>query len=730
MNSKIIVVNSCMKRVKLIIVFITITTILNVVYGIDVRGVIIRGCVKDKNGMPLPYANVFLKDSFEGTITDSTGNFSFVTRRIGTQTLICSYIGYKRFIKNIDLTGAKRINISIIMELEPVEISPITITASAFTTSDEEGVILNSLEVVKTPGAAADVFWAIKSFPGLQQVEEGAGLFVRGGDVSETAIYLDGALINHPYKYESPTGGFFGTFNPFLLKGTFFSSGGFSARYGNALSGILSMESQNLPERLQIGVGIGLAAESVLISMPVVKDKLGVNLSGNLSNTKMMFYLNGCRKNFSHYPSSYDFNLNCVYKFNSYTRLKFFIFREDDRVGLEVDDPDYSTFFYGDGSNRFYNIQFSTMIGRKFVLKTNSALNDFIRNVKLGTMKLKMTDRLYQARMSVEGEFIGGMTLHTGIDLFRFSTLINGTVPLEKGDVNPDAPSIKVDTDYCSNRVAHFTEFELLTPLGIKFIPGFRFEYESISKSFRTDPRLSMVLALSEHASLNFAWGRYHQDPAPEYFDPYIGNPNLRAMESIHYIVGLFYKKGNMIFRLEGYSKRYKNLLLKDEEINYTNKGYGSAKGIDIFIKNRLGPISGWISYSWLRARRKWMDIPVMAPPYFDITHNLTSVLSVDLFSNLSFGTSLRYATGKPYTPAKGEYNTARVPDYIKLDITLSYLCTIFRSNMTVFYVAVSNLLGRINIFDYRYSDDYKRREAVESSFARSVYFGFSTNIL
>ena len=275
---------------------------------------IIRGnFINDKNE-PLAFANIFLKGRMEGTISNEQGEFSFKTAATGKVTIICSYIGYAPFEKGFQLKKSSVLNIKILLQQELIKGEQVMITASAFTAADEEGVTLTAMDVVRTPGAAADLFWAIKSLPGLQQVEEGAGLFVRGGDVSENVILLDGAIINHPYKYESPTGGFFGTFSPFLLKGTFFSSGGFSAQYGNALSGALSMESYDLPDQRWMGVGIGLAAESIFLSTPIVENKFGFSLSGNRSNTKMMFELNKNRKDFSDYPSSFDFNLNAVYK--------------------------------------------------------------------------------------------------------------------------------------------------------------------------------------------------------------------------------------------------------------------------------------------------------------------------------------------------------------------------------------------------------------------------------
>ena len=690
---------------------------------------VIKGRVLDQKNKPLAYANIFLKNRTEGTISNEQGEFSFTTTVSGKAVLVCSYIGYRTFEKEIQLNPGMTLKLLVKLKPESVKGKQVMITASAFTAADDEGVTLTAIDVVRTPGAAADLFWAIKSLPGLQQVEEGAGLFVRGGDVSENVILLDGAIINHPYKYESPTGGFFGTFSPFLLKGTFFSSGGFSAQYGNALSGALAMESYDMPDKRRMGIGIGLAAESVFLSMPIINDKLGFSLSGNHSNTKMLFELNNNRKNFSRYPISFDVNLNMIYKISGHSSLKFFLFREDDKVGVEVDDPDYNTHFHGNTSNQLFNMRYTTLLGKNLLIQSNLALNNFRRDIDLGVMKLSIEDRLYQFRNVIEGKLRQPFVLRGGICFFRNQTFISGTVPVEELDVNPDAPSEDVYTDYISDRVVQFFELETFAPFGLKITSSIRGEYESISDDFHLDPRFSLIYALSTNSNLTASWGIYHQYPEARYYDPYIGNPYLYSMKAFHYILGYAYQKENRIFRLEGYYKKYDDLILEDDALNYSNEGYGYATGIDVFAKNSYGPISGWASYSWLKARRKWMDLPVLASPYFDITHNLTLVLNLSLSKNIAIGGSFRYATGKPYTSAPGEYHQSRVPSYQKLDLTFSYFFSFFESSMTIFYFSVSNLLGRINIFDYRYSADYQRREPVESSFGRSVYFGIQFNM-
>ena len=55
---------------------------------------------------------------------------------------------------------------------------------------------------------------AIQTFPAVNSVDEGAGLFVGRGDVNETKVILNNGVLQHPYKFESSTGGYFDAFNP------------------------------------------------------------------------------------------------------------------------------------------------------------------------------------------------------------------------------------------------------------------------------------------------------------------------------------------------------------------------------------------------------------------------------------------------------------------------------------------------------------------------------------
>ncbi len=689
-------------------------------------GSTIKGVVLNEKGEKLSFANIFLKGKFDGCISDENGFFQFITKEKGENILVCSFIGYQTYEQWLLLEANKSFELTIQLKAAPLQGERVTVTASAFTSGTEDGVTLSSLEVMTTPGAAADVFWAMKTFPSVPPVDEGAGLFIRGGDVSETAIYLDGALLNHPYRYESPTGGFFGTISPFLLKGTFFSSGGFSAQYGNALSGVLDMASQGIPTQKLLTLGLGLAANSIKVELPLMNYKAGISFSGNKSETETMFKFNGNSKNFSHFPSAYDINFNAIWRYHSNGYVKFFIFRESDEVGVQVEDPIYEIYYRGKTTTNLYNLRLHQAINKQLIISGNIAYSTFKRTMGISNRRLNLDDNLWQLNFTTEYEMLSSLKLKGGINYLIPRALFTGERPFDEEDFAPDASLYEIKTDYRSSRQAVFLESEFVTPWAMVVSPGLRLEKESVSRRTLLAPRLNIVFPLTPALSLTAAYGIYHQFPEIQYYDSIIGNPDLSAMKSIHSIAGVHYQHETTVYRCEIFYKDYQQLLKNIPTINYRNEGYGYAYGFDIFVKRNFQKLSGWISYSYLVARRKWFEYTQLTSPDFDITHNLSVVAKYGFSPRFNLGLLYRFATGKPYTAASGEYNKCRVPDYHKLDVNFSYLHYFVKGKPSVLYFSISNVLNRNNIFDYRYSEDYTQRQAVTSSMNRTIYFGIS----
>ncbi|MES1225796.1 MAG: TonB-dependent receptor, partial [Bacteroidota bacterium] len=247
----------------------------------------ITGKVKDTKGHPIPGASISLKDTYDGATSDSSGNYRFQTSEKGEQTIIVTNIGYNSFEQKI-MIAKDAIIVNAFLKEQLSELKAVTITAGSFAAGDSKrGAVLSSIDVATTAGSNADITAALKTLPGAQQVGEQEGLFVRGGAGYEAKQYIDGTLVNNPYYSSVPDIAQRGRFSPFLFKGTVFSTGGYSALYGQALSSVVLLESIDLPEKSEVdatisplvaGIGTQQLAKNKKSSWGITYDYTNVGL--------------------------------------------------------------------------------------------------------------------------------------------------------------------------------------------------------------------------------------------------------------------------------------------------------------------------------------------------------------------------------------------------------------------------------------------------------------------
>ncbi|MTI89521.1 MAG: TonB-dependent receptor [Balneolaceae bacterium] len=724
------------------------------IFGQSPEASVFQGSITDPQGEPLQFVHVYLEGTATGNVTNVDGVFSFSVRETGPHTLVASLVGFIPYKKTIRITPSDTLRFEITLKEELQELGKAVITASSFTTGNEEGVTLNPIEVVTTPGAAADIFRAIQSFPGVTAVDEGSGLFVRGGDISETKILLDQATVVHPYKYETPTGGVFGAIPPFLVTGTFFSSGGFPARYGNALSGILAMESQGLPDRNTANMNLGLAAASAGISTQVIPDKLGVNFSGNQSFTETMFRLNGQAHEFSQAPVSSDLNLNLIYKPQPGSTFKVFSFLSQNKVGVSIDQPSYNGNYKGDESNQLFNLQWIKLLEEsEWLVKNSLSMNRFSKHAQLGGMDTKTRDITYKFRSDWEKQISSALKFYSGFEAVHKENRFSGKLPEHDDVTNPNASFFTINEQFDTRRFGAYTEVDVQAAYRLLLNVGVRTDYHKLANEFTLDPRLSVKYQFDKSTNLRASAGIYHQFPQPYEYNPQSGNPSLASQQSIHYILGFEHKTDLIHFRAEGYYKDYDQLIIPDNNLNLSNRGYGDARGIDLFLRYSeflQSRFNGWISYSFLQSKRYqarnegYEYTFEFAPSEFDITHTLNFVGKYRLFGMVYAGMSYRYATGRPFTPVidavknaeydyylpvEGPLHSERLPDFQRMDINLSYYWPLKNNQSVTFYLSVSNALKIDNITDYTYNEDYTHKQPVYSNYNRFYYAGVTANI-
>ncbi|TFH21768.1 MAG: carboxypeptidase-like regulatory domain-containing protein, partial [Bacteroidia bacterium] len=217
----------------------------------------ITGQVINANGEGLTGANIYLEGTYDGTTSNMEGQFVLESSESGEQVLRIEYIGFKNFQKTLHLEGAAIDLSQITLKEEINELSAVTITAGTFEAGDKKkSIALSSIDMVTTDGSSGDVYGALQALPGTTTVGESGRLFVKGGDSRESKTFIDGSLVYVPYSSSSPNNSVRGRFSPFMFSGMMFSTGGYSAEFGQALSSVLSLQTNAMPVEDQLNISL------------------------------------------------------------------------------------------------------------------------------------------------------------------------------------------------------------------------------------------------------------------------------------------------------------------------------------------------------------------------------------------------------------------------------------------------------------------------------------------
>jgi hypothetical protein len=686
----------------------------------------ISGTITDKSGKPIPGANVFIKDTYDGASTDANGKFSFVTDETGEKIFCASFLGFEGFEQKVKLEGTE-ITLKISLKEKSTELNTVTISAGSFEASDEKKmVILKPLDIVTTAGANGDVYGALQTLPGTQQIGEKEGLYVRGGDASETKTIIDGISVDNPYFTSVPDVPQRGRFSPFLFKGTSFSTGGYSAQYGQALSSALILETQDVVE--QTGTNLGIMSVGVSAGHNVALKKSSIGFYAGYTNLKPYISVIDQNRDWTKAPSASSGSL--VYRLKTSTTglLKTFVSYGHNSLALRLDNIDdltgeHKNAFSLSNDNWFANASYKEIIAKKWNLFTAFAVSDNKDNIQFDTIPIKVHNSLYQGRATIS-RGIGSLSI------LRFGG------EFQRPDF--DQKYYTYNQLYKEHFGAGFAEGDIYLTQKLVTRTGIRYEFSDRLDKSSIAPRVSLAYKTGKYAQVSVAYGDFYQVPDKNFL---FRNPDLNYEKATHYILNYQIVSEKRTFRVEAYYKKYDQLVKEIPVLSasafdsvFTNNGDGFARGFDIFWRDKQTLKYGdyWISYSYLDTKRDYRNFPIEATPTFAATHTFSIVYKY-FFPKLNLQPGFTYAfnSGRPYyNPNKpsSEFLSDYTKPYHNLSVNANYLTSIFKSFAVVVF-SVTNVLGINNVFTYRYSADGSRRSEVGPTSARFIFIGCFINI-
>ncbi|WP_375434151.1 carboxypeptidase-like regulatory domain-containing protein [uncultured Hymenobacter sp.] len=717
-----------MKRLLLSLFLLLASTL-----GLFAQSTTLSGTVRDAAGQSLPGVNVFLRGTFDGTSTDTLGAFRFETQQAGAATLVLSLLGYQP--QELPLTlNAQPMKLSLKMKGTPHVLGSVVVTAGAFEASDEKrSAALNTRDIQTTAGALADVAGALNTLPGTTRVGEEGMLFVRGGAANETKVYLDGLPVLNFYTGSVPAVPARGRFSPTLFRGTVFSTGGYSALYGQALSGVLLLNSTDLSPETQMG----LSVSSLFVGASQTKrwERTSLDVSADYTNLTPYTGLIPQNVEWVQAPHLGSGSVKLSHRTGQAGMLKVYGTWSAQRLTIRQPSPEpagQQTVALSTG-NGYLNTTFRSSLRRGWSVQTGVALSRDNKNVQPDTLQLRTLEQALVGRVVLTNDSAGARwNLKLGVEGF-------GQQVTQQYQPRVTDAGTRYETTFIEKRAASFveTDFQLSDRLAGR--AGARMEYSALLGRANAAPRVALAYQTSAHSSVSGAYGRFYQTPDNSLL---LVQPKLRFELATHSVLTYQYNHDGKLLQAEAYLKTYDHLTRYDghDQYNpaaYDNGGTGYARGLDVLWRDRktVKNLEYWVSYGFLDTRRQYRTDPVSAIPTFAARHNVSVVGKYWVPKlNTLFGATASYGSPRRYHDLNHEgYNQGVLPTYQDVSLNASYLTRLF-GQFTIVHVSASNLLGRQNVYGYRYASSPNasgqfNRTAVTPTAPRMLFVGVFISI-
>ena len=655
----------------------------------------ISGTVIDTNKQPILGANVYLKGTYDGASTLADGSFSFTTSNTGQQSLVISFVSFETITLTNQVTDLH--DLKIVLKDDINTLDAVVLSAGTFAAGDNSKIsVLKPLDVVTTASALGDFVGALQTLPGTTTVSEDGRLFVRGGDAEETQIFIDGIRVFTPYSPTTNNIPTRGRYSPFLFDGITFSTGGYSAEYGQALSSVLELNTVNQPDQEKTDIGVMSVGASLGNTQIWGKNSLSVNAAYiNLSPYLQVFDdRNDWKKPFE------TFSGEAVFRHKTDNGLlKLYSAFDTSDFSLVQDDINYQEGIpiALNNKNVYFNGSYNQVLNSNWSLASGLSYTYAKSKVNIFDSKIQSTENSVHAKLKLKHHVSNRFKLNFGAEQFttQFSEDYN------------DAIINNVTYGYNNNLTAVYTEADIFFSKNLALKAGFRAEYSALFDQATLSPRASLAYKTGSKSQLSLAYGNFFQQPNSAILK---FNQNLNAQQAQHYILNYQFNADGKIFRAETYYKKYSDLVKYDTDLtsfdtNFNNTGSGYATGLDLFFRDNksIKNIDYWVSYSLLDTKRDYKNFPIAAQPNFANTHNLSVVGKYWIDSWKSqVGLSYNFASGRSYTdPNQMGFLNQKTKAYNSLSVNWAYLL----SPQKILYFSVNNALGFTNVNGYQYSD-------------------------
>lgn len=620
-------------------------------------------------------------------------------------------------------------------DLPPVlALSPLRVEGAQHQMEDaRSGTSLKRLDIYTMPGGTGEMLQTLQTLPGATRAGDGADLYVRGGDPEETPVFVNGGRMAFPGRWESLNGSSMGVLDATALSRAYFSAGAFSAKFGNALSGVVDVETRGRPAGSSWRLGANLVSAGGSLNQPLT-ERSGMWGTVNLTDVTLITRMSGTEDTYPDAPRSYQALTGGSFSVSPELELKLVGVASGDVSSRLIETGGFSGPFRSSGSTQHAALSARWLKGDgRFGLTSNVSASRRSGGFDFGLLERQRTDDAYGSRVDLD--VIGSsVRVRAGVELTRFGALTSGRVPMTR-DLNPGSPSQVLDSEAESAwHAGGYVEAEKQLADGLVGVVGTRLDRLPGQTDASLDPRIALAYTSGDW-TLRTGAGMFSQGSwRRTYRIPDEGTPSGAPTRARHLVAGAE-RSGEPAIRVEAYAKLYDDFARVSGGGPHTISA--RSAGLDAIVRwQRQDRLNGWITYSLLDAELT-LENGAITPARFDVTHTLTGVARFALSDAWELGSTMRYASGKPYSPVTatipsteegwpdepvfGAVHGDRLPHYFRIDGRITRYQRM--GDITgVFYLEMLDLNGRRNIVGYQYDASFTTRHPVESFFARRTF--------
>jgi hypothetical protein len=296
--------------------------------------------VEEKSQKPLKKVPIRVMPYNKEINTDNQGAFLFNMPE-GNFSLIINHFPFDKKEINIYLKSDTTIKITLKTQSEINFIGELDVSALQRNADIPENIrLLTRNSFLQMPAIAGekDVIKSLALSAGVNSSSEGAAdLQVRGGQTGQNLYLQDGI----PIYATSHFFGLISAYNPITVQSAKLYKAGYPAEHGGRLSSIVSIKTRE-PSLIKTSIEteINMLSSGLRISLPVIKNKLALTVSGRISNFSFfdITSLYNDDDDDKLYMSFGDLHTGLLWKLNENNQLKINWFMNNDKNDILQSD--------------------------------------------------------------------------------------------------------------------------------------------------------------------------------------------------------------------------------------------------------------------------------------------------------------------------------------------------------------------------------------------------------